>query len=263
MKRLFIPLVLGLCVPLLQAAPELKGSPEELSAYLATLPKTTQITAQAELRVPADEALISLQVVTENRSLADALTRNQELRTEIISNLKSQGFAETQIQPSKFSSTPQYGFFGDKAKSYRVDNIVKVTTHTEKEFQSVARLVDSLGEVRYSGIEFQHSDKDKLKEQVMAQALEKVGKLKLIYEQKLQVRLTPINFREGQVSLVAPTTDAATQDSYTLREYPGSVARTGGPAKAPADPGATLFGEIVGNAAVTVEYSVSAQTPTR
>lgn len=48
-----------LCMMALRAEPELKGSPAELTAYLATLPKTVSITGESELKAAADRAIVS------------------------------------------------------------------------------------------------------------------------------------------------------------------------------------------------------------
>src|SRR6266446_10379175 len=70
--------VASFCVVALQtrAEPEVKGSPAELTAYLAGVPKLVSISGEAELKLPADRALISLKVVTENKSLQEASRAN-------------------------------------------------------------------------------------------------------------------------------------------------------------------------------------------
>src|SRR5215475_8225414 len=77
-----------------RAEPELKGTPSELSRYLQDvpireIPKTISIPGEAELRVPADQAVVTLKVTSENKSLHEALRLNQEVRTKLIGYLKS------------------------------------------------------------------------------------------------------------------------------------------------------------------------------
>ena len=127
----------------LSAEPELKGSAGELAAYLATVPRTVSVTGESELKVQADRAVIGLKVTTENKSLQDALRNNQEIRTKMANLLKDRGLSPDRIQGSRFSSTPKYGLFGEKAKSYRVENILKIMVHDDKEFQATAHLVDA------------------------------------------------------------------------------------------------------------------------
>ena len=176
---------LGLFAVNARAEPEVKGSPAELSAYLAGVPKLVSITGESELKVTADRALISLKVVTENKSLQEASRANQEIRAKVLRTLAEHGVPNERVKPSRFSSTPKYGVFREKAKSYRVENTVKITAQDEKEFQAVASLVDSLAEVRYESIEFEHSEKDSLKAKALAQAIDKATEKRKLYEEKL------------------------------------------------------------------------------
>ncbi len=177
-----------LLVARLNAEPELKGSPAELAAYLAGLPKTVSVTGESEVKVQADRAIISLKVTTENKSLQEALRANQEIRSKMLNSLKDRGIPADRIQASKFSSTPKYGLFSDKAKSYRVENVIKITVNDEKEFQATAHLVDAFAEVQYLGIDFEHSDKEALKKKAVAQALDNAAERAKIYEERLKVR---------------------------------------------------------------------------
>ena len=104
------------------AEPELKGTAPELAQYLAGVPKTVRIFGEGEVRSPADRAIVSLKVTTENRSRQEALQANQDLRGKILSHLKKQGVPAERVHASKFSSTPKFGLFSEKAKSYRVES---------------------------------------------------------------------------------------------------------------------------------------------
>jgi hypothetical protein len=107
--------------------PEIKGTAPELAQFLNGVPKTVAVTGEAEVRVPANRAVLSLKVVTENRSLQEALRANAELRGKLTEYLKKLGIPADRIQASKFSSTPKFGMFGEKAKSYRVENEMRTS----------------------------------------------------------------------------------------------------------------------------------------
>src|SRR5688572_24986304 len=145
-----------LCTPLKAADPELKGSPAELTAYLANLPRTVSVAGESEVKVPADRAALTLKVVTESKSLLEALRANQEVRAKMISALKERGVPADRVQASKFSSSPRRGLFGDKAKSYRIENLVKVSVQDEREFQAVAQAVDGSHDIHYLNVDFEH-----------------------------------------------------------------------------------------------------------
>jgi len=260
MRKSIVVVLLGLVVAQLRAEPELKGQPAELTAYLAGVPKIVSIVGESELKIPADRALIYLKVVTENKSLQEALRLNQEVRARILGSLKESGVPEDRVKPSKFSSTPKYGLFGEKAKSYRVENMVKVSAQDEKEFQAVAKLVDGISEARYDSIEFEHSNKDALKAKALVQAIDKATEKKQLYEEKLNVKLTPKGFAEG-VHVILPQAGRA----YGPKRL-SYVDRT---AKAPLSnvtldevtdgETPTSFGELIYRGQVAVDYAVQSK----
>lgn len=252
--------VVSICFAAVQgrAEPELKGSASELAAYLTGVPRLVALSGEAELKVPADRAEISLKVVTENKSLHEASRANQEIRARLLRTLAEQGVPNERVKASRFSSTPKYGAFREKARSYRVENVVRISAHDEKEFQAVANLVDSITEVRYESVEFEHSDKDALKARALAQAIDKANEKKQLYEEKLGVRLSPRSFQEGLVPPPPPMPVAGihVQKSSSLSGAPAAPG-FGGAAEAQGDSEwPTSFAELVYRAHVTVEYAV-------
>jgi len=258
--RHIITISLGLLlIQRLSAEPELKGSPTELAAYLAGLPKTVSVAGESEVKLSADRALISLRVSTEHKSLQDALRANQEVRSKILNWLRDRDIPGERIQASKFSSTPKYGIFSDKAKSYRVENILKVIVRDEKEFQAVAHLVDAFAEVQYLGIEFEHAEKEGLKKKALAQALDDASALKKVYEERLGVKLTPKGFSQSAVAQTLPQRQPAYQQEKSFTGVQSKL--SAGLPSMDMVPGATeetvsLFGEIVFTGRVVVEYTV-------
>src|SRR5262249_53240699 len=114
------------------AEPEIKGTATELAQFIGSVPKTALLTGESEVRIPANRAILTLRVTTENRSLQEALRLNADFRARIAQQLKGQGITADRIQASKFSSTPKFGMFGDKAKSYRVENLMRIAVNDEK-----------------------------------------------------------------------------------------------------------------------------------
>lgn len=243
-----------------KAEPEIKGTATELSEHLAAVPRTVLLSGESEVKVPSDRALVSLSVVTEHRSLQEASRQNQELRAKLIKTLAGQGIAADRIQASKFSSTPKYGVFGDKAKSYRVDNVVKITAQDEKEFQAVANLVDTHAEVRYESIEFEHSDKEGLKKKVLEQAIDKVAEKQRLYQEKLGVKLKVKGFVEGRSSIgdvvVGRRMYAGLEGSYSKVATLGATRSVTPTPEAVSEALPTSFAEMIFRAQVAVEYTV-------
>jgi uncharacterized protein len=248
-----------------RAEPEIKGNPAELSQYLQGIPKSISIAGEAELRVPADQAVMTLKVTTENKSLHEALRLNQEVRTKLIGYLKSHSMPAERVHASKFSSTPRFGLFGEKAKSYKVENLVRITVEDEHEFQLTAATVDQFSEVQFVAADFEVKDKEAMKAKAMAQACDNANKRKGLLEEKLGMSLKATGFSSGPV--------VQSMNSENARRYYGSY----GPAKAigydqvltagvrserataplpDAGEDVSSFGEMIYTVGVTIEYRV-------
>jgi len=260
-KKLLLPVCLFTVAFIANAQPELKGTANDLAQYLNNVPRTVAVTGEAELKKTADRALLFLRVVTENKSLQEASRVNQEIRSKMLRTLAERGMPADRVQASKFSSTPKYGMFGEKAKSYRVENVIKIAANDEKEFQAVAGLVDALPEVRYDGIEFEHSNKEEMKQKALEQAIDKATEKKRLYETKLGVKLTPKGFAEANAGVLAMAEARKVYGSVSYRAKSEGVTSLPGPVGDPGDGGAmpNSFAELVYKAQVTVEYAVESK----
>jgi len=235
------------------AEPEIKGTAPELAQFLNGVPKTVAVTGEAEVRVPANRAVLSLKVVTENRSLQEALRANAELRGKLAEYLKKLGIPADRIQASKFSSTPKFGIFREKAKSYRVENVMRVSVQDEKEFQSATGAVDEWSEVQFDGVEFEYADKESQKQSAIARACDNASARKRIYEDKLGLKLVPARFNEGEVA----QRNAGPANYGLAKGYASTLPpQSSDSVEGAAQESVSSFGELVYTARVTVEYSV-------
>jgi uncharacterized protein YggE len=235
------------------AEPEIKGTATELAQYISGIPKNVSVIGEAEVRVPAHKAVLTLRVTTENRSLQEAFRSNLDLRSKIADQLKKQGISPDRIVASKFSSTPKYGIFSDKAKGYRVENVMRVTVQDEKEFQGATAIVDAYPEVQFGGVEFQYADREALKQQAIGKAIDNAGERAKVYGEKLALKLTPVAFTDNSV---LPMNSMAPNASDGLLT---SGLRSTTPANVLPEESISSFGELVYTARVSVEYSVQAK----
>ena len=242
--------LLGALVLPLSAEVSMEGSPRELSGYLTDIPQKVAITGTAEKKVPADRAIIHVEVTTENRSMDEALTENRKLRQQITVKLLAAGLTEDRIKAAQFSSTPESGIFTDKIRNYKVENTMKITTVSETEFQAVAALIDEYKEVDYKTTEFELSNRKEIERQLLAEACRDAVAKKDLYVTELQVVLTPIRFNEGHVALYQPQGNLRMQARKVA-----SFALSEDIASAPP----VQFDEMTLTANITVEYSLSAQ----
>lgn len=254
-------LFLFVCICLafqIHAQPELKGSPADLAKLLAGIPKTVMVTGEGELKVPADEAVITLKISTENKSFRESLRLNQEIRGKLLDYLKKQGIPLDRVQAAKFSSTPKYGWLSEKAKSYHVDNLIKITVLDEQEFQAASGAVDAWSEVQYLSVEFEQKDKDVLKAQVIAKACDNANERRKVYEDKFGVRLVPKGFSEGRVAPQSPilVTNASYERDNSLMARPSMATPITSVEAGEVAEGVSPFGELTYATQVVVEYSV-------
>lgn len=152
------------------ADPEVKGKPNELIKYLKANENTVTISAQATHEVEADQAVALISIITENGLLKKALEQNLELRKKIINKLTKDGISSKKITGTKFSSTPQYGFFEKKPSNYKVENVMKIIVSSEIEFQYVASIIDSYDEVFYRELQYDHGDTENYRLAVLNKA---------------------------------------------------------------------------------------------
>jgi len=247
---LVILAILQLVVLPVVAEPELKGTASELAQFISGAVKTVTVSGESEIGVPASRAVLTIAAITENRSLAESLRVNADVRSKVVAQLKQQGVSAERIQSSKFSSTPKFGLFGDKAKSYRVENVLRISIQDEKEFRSAAGVVDAFAEVQYSGVEFEYADKETVKQKAITQACVNAGERKKIYEEQLGLKLSPIRFGEGAVTETETKPQTARKGEY-------SRISSGDWGSSAVQETVSSFGEMVFTARVTVEYSVA------
>lgn len=264
----------GLCLvaSAANAQPELKGTPAELAMLLTNAPRVAQVTGEAELKVQADRAVLTVKISTSARELGAALRANEQVRSQFIRALSAQGIAADQVKASKFSSTEKYSLFSEKVKSHRVNNLLKVTARSEKEFQVVARAIDNLPEAQYLGAEFERSDKDEMKAKAIAAACENATQRKKVFEESLGLKLTVRRFLDPSAAVApavvppGPQLTAGTR-AYGFDWYLGNTlagvadysdsAQTRALAQREGDESG--FGELTFRSHVTVEYVVEAK----
>lgn len=178
------------------AETELKGSPNELKSFLHPESNRISITQSAEETAFKDVAIISMMVTTEEEKLADSLGENAKIRAAISTALTANNILAKNIKNSKFSTSPDYGWFGSKPDSYKVANTVTVRIDNEAGLQSVAEIVDSYKEVTLLGTKYEHSEKAAYEQKVKENALHKVLKEKEFYSKTLGIKLKAVSFTD-------------------------------------------------------------------
>ncbi len=236
------------------AQPELKGSPDELRNFLYPSEKTVMLFAHAEEKAYTDTAIISLVITTDEKQLSQSIAANQQLRTEIIKKLVASGIDAKAINNSKFSSSPEYGWFGKKPSSYKVINRVSVSITDENQLKTIAAIADGSENIELAGTEFEHSKKSEFKEKVKTKALEDIKRQKSVYEKSLDLTLTPIGIRDAAIRHT-PTRGAMQLEEVMVTAQRSSKIRSNDENFQPQPE--SSFDEILYQADISVEFSIA------
>ena len=180
-------------------ATELTGTPEELKAFLQSQVRTIVLRDDAEEIGSNDIAKITLVIRTKERDLSRSLDANNRKREAIATQLLELGLEQDDIKSSKYSASPQYGWFGSKPSSYEVVNTLVASVDRPTLFQGVAAIADNDDDVSFGGVEFEHSEKELFEKKVRDKAVDKILEQASYFEDKLGLKLTAVSFSYGDV----------------------------------------------------------------
>jgi uncharacterized protein YggE len=249
----------GLATPVL-AQPQLSGTPDELRGFLYPRANTVNISGEAELNAYKDIARVSLLVTTEARDLNQAMSLNQELRGDLITQFTAAGIPAADINNSRFASSPQYGLFGRNPSSYEVSARLDVEVSSEEALQLLAGAADEYDEVEFERVEFEHSEEEAFEDEVRELALQDVMEQKAFYEDTLGLELRAINFFYGgirQMARAMPATLAMEEMAMDAVGGRSTAAVSAAPAVAPS------FDEVEYQTSVTVVFEIVSENQTQ
>lgn len=245
--------VKSIVIPFLFAFPvlaetELKGSPDELKRFLHPEVKTISISQNAQEIAFKDQAVISMLVTTEDDQLAVSLAKNEKIRKTISATLIASNINQKDINNSKFSTSPDYGWFGDDPDKYKVANTINVRIKDEGGLQSVAKIVDKYKEVTLVDTKYEHSKAEEYKQKVKQKALDKVLAEKAFYSKSLGMTLKAVSFIDHNVFEQDDIERIAVTGSRMKRKYLSSDEMQ--------PPAHSSFEKVTYRANVTVTFTV-------
>lgn len=143
-----------LAAPAMAQAP----SPAAETMFRAT---TFNLSAYGETRVAPNQATITLGVLTEGKTAAEALAANATKMNAVMATLKKAGIAEKDIQTSNLNVSPQYRYVQNEAPvltGYQVSNQVTVTVNDLKRLGPALDATVAAGANQVHGIAFGLAD---------------------------------------------------------------------------------------------------------
>lgn len=175
MKLLKTILLLALCLALPTLALA-EATPTSLEELLMT-PATLTVTGSAQVTVEADQAQVTLGVVTKAPTVEEASNQNAKALAAVIDALKAAGVAEGDMVTENFSVNAQYDYSYGKidddqsVMGYQVSNLLRVTV---TDVTRLGALVDAgmkAGANECYGISFQSTKAAEANDQALQAAV--------------------------------------------------------------------------------------------
>ena len=161
MKTLMHAAALGMALTTAAAVPVAMAQTAPAAADTMFKATTLNLSATGETRVAPNMASISLGVITEGKTAAEALAANATRMTAVMATLKKAAIAEKDIQTSNLSVNPQYRYVENQAPvliGYQVSNQVTVTVRDLKKLGAAVDATVNAGANQVNGISFGLSD---------------------------------------------------------------------------------------------------------
>lgn len=137
--------------------------------------RTITVSATGTAEAEPDRARITSGVSTEAATAREALTKNSETMTTIITELKSKGIDPKDIQTASFNVEPVMDYSKEgqppKVRGYRVSNQVVVLVRKLGQLGDILDNVVSAGANQIQGLAFEVSKEDALKDDARKEAV--------------------------------------------------------------------------------------------
>jgi len=170
------------------------------------------VSATGEVYAKPDLALTTLSVVTEAKTVAEAMEENTEKMNGIIDFVKSKGVEEKDLKTTTFSIYPRYEWHkASEIPPYPEGKRVLVGYEIRQSLQVKIREMDKIGEIlegaaskganQVGNLQFTIDDEDEVKKEARGEAVQKAKEKAEELASQLGVKLVRItNFNENVAS---------------------------------------------------------------
>ncbi len=181
---------------------EIEGTKAEVAEFATSLKGMGKVTltATAEETLSSTSADVALSIVSNAGKLASAIKNNAALGAKLQKQLAASGIPASAISSQSLASTPEYGWFSDKPKSYTVASRFHVRISEEAQFLTIAKFVDTEDDVRYVGIKPHLEIAGAFTQNLEAAALTALAAKQKIYETAHGIKLSVHSFSECTIS---------------------------------------------------------------
>lgn len=160
------------------------------------MPRTISLIGHGETRVAPDLAVVTVGVLKQAATAAEALAANTEAMNSVMAALKAAGIDAKDIQTSNFMVAPRYAY-GDNTEpprltGYDVSNNVTIAVRKLPQLGGLLDTLVSAGSNQINGISFQVSKPDQALDQARREATEDATRKAKLYAAAMQVKLGPV-----------------------------------------------------------------------
>jgi len=168
---------------------------------------TITISETGEIYAKPDLAITSFSVVTEAKTVAEALSNNTKKMNAVIAAIKEQGVEDKDLKTTSFNISPRYEYYGVSSiypsgrrilAGYDVNQSLQVKIRDMEKIGVIIQVAADAGSNEASALQFTIDKEDEFKKQAREQA---IGKAKAKAEElakQLGVKLVRItNFSES------------------------------------------------------------------
>ena len=200
MKSLIRAAVLGALITAGAAAAYAQQSPLVVQQP-ADARQTFNLSAHGEVRIAPDMATISLGVMTEAPTAAQAMAQNAARMTQVIAALRAQGIAERDIQTSSLNLNPQYTYRENQPpllRGYQAQNQVTIRVTDLARLGQALDAVVSAGSNQINGISFGLQNPAAAEDQARRAAVRELQSKARLYAEATGLNLIRlVNLSEG------------------------------------------------------------------
>ena len=173
------------------------------------MPRTISLVGHGELRVAPDMAIVTVGVLKQAATAAEALAANTAAMTAVIAALKAAGIEAKDIQTSNFMVAPRYDY-GDntqppKLTGYDVSNNVTVIVRSIAMLGGLLDTLVSAGSNQINGISFQVSKPDAALDDARKLATEDATRKARLYAEAMHLELGPVLSLSEGVTYAPPS----------------------------------------------------------
>lgn len=181
-----------------------------------------RVAGTATVKAAPDIATVEIGVQTFNEEVEAAVAENNRKSDDIISALKANGIAESDIQTSRFNIYPQRDYWDEEGRNeiigYQVDNMVSVTIRNLDSVGEVLQEAVDAGANNIYGVNFTLDDPSSLRDTARVEAVKDA-------RQRAEVMAEAAEIELGDVTSI-------TEMSYggpiiAREEYDSAVAKGG------------------------------------